>query len=108
MANLTPELIEIVAARFKTLGEPARLHILNALRRGKLTVSQVMAETGLSQPNASKHLQLLYSVGFVARSKEGQNVYYALANRDVFKLCDIVCGRLERDADAHRKVVSSK
>jgi ArsR family transcriptional regulator len=66
-----------------------------------------MAETGLSQPNASKHLQLLYSVGFVARGKEGRNVYYALANRDVFKLCDIVCGRLERQADEHRKVVSS-
>ena len=106
MAKLTPELIEIVAARFKTLGEPARLLILNALREGRLTVSEVMAKTGLSQPNASKHLQLLHSVGFVARSKEGQSVYYSLANRDVFKLCDVVCGRLERETDARRKVVS--
>ena len=106
MAKLTPELIEIVAARFKTLGEPARLLILNALRGGKLTVSEIMTETGLSQPNASKHLQLLHSVGFVARRKEGQHVFYTLANRDVFKLCDIVCGRLEAETDARRKVVS--
>src|SRR5688572_17347847 len=106
MGKLSPELIEIVAERFKALSEPARLRILNVLREGERTVSEIIESTGLSQANASKHLQLLHSLGFVTRRKEGQHVYYELAGRDVFRLCDIMCGRLEREAAAHRKLIS--
>lgn len=106
MAKLSPELIEVVADRFKALGEPARLRILNVLRDGECTVTEIMAATGLSQANLSKHLQLLHALGFVARRKEGQYVYYALAGGDVFRLCDIMCGRLEREAAARQKLVA--
>lgn len=107
MARLSRELIEVVAERFKALGEPTRLRILNGLREGERTVSEIMASTELSQANASKHLQLLHSLGFVSRRKEGQHVYYALAGRDIFRLCDIMCGRLERETAARRKLMSS-
>lgn len=53
-----PELLELIAARFKALGEPARLRILQALRRGERTVSDLMRDTDLSQANTSRHLQL--------------------------------------------------
>ena len=106
MAKLTPELIEVVAERFKALSEPARLHILNVLREGEQTVSEVMDATGLSQANASKHLQVLHSLGFVLRRKEGQRVFYALAGNDIFRLCDIMCGRLEQETAARRKLMS--
>ncbi|MEX2283430.1 MAG: metalloregulator ArsR/SmtB family transcription factor [Gemmatimonadota bacterium] len=106
MAKLSPALVEVVAERFKALGEPARLRILTALREGERTVSEIMNATGLSQANASKHLQLLHSLGFVARRKEGLHVYYALAGRDIFRLCDIMCGRLEQETTARRKLMS--
>lgn len=92
--TLTPELIGVVAERFKALGEPARLEILNALRAGDRTVSELVDETGLGQANVSKHLQLLHALGFVRRRKEGLYVHYGLADRDVFRLCDIMCGRV--------------
>jgi DNA-binding transcriptional ArsR family regulator len=95
---LTPELLELIGERFKALSEPARLRILNALRDGEKTVGELMEETELGQANASKHLQLLYSLGFVDRRKEGLYVYYRLADDDVFHLCDIMCGRLVREA----------
>ncbi|MFQ5889569.1 MAG: ArsR/SmtB family transcription factor [Gemmatimonadota bacterium] len=94
---LTPEVLHLVADRFKALAEPARLHILDALRGGERSVSDLVEETGLGQANVSKHLQLLHRLGFVARRKEGLYVLYSLADESVFQLCDIMCGRLEAE-----------
>ena len=105
---LTPELLELMADRFKALAEPARLRILNALREGEKTVSELMDETGLGQANASKHLQLLYSHGFVDRRKEGLYVIYSLADEDVFNLCDIMCGRLVREAQVRSNLFATE
>jgi ArsR family transcriptional regulator len=92
--RLTDELFDQVAWRFKALGEPARLRILDALRDGELSVGDLGERTGLNQANLSKHLQLLHALGFVARRKDGLFVYYRLMDEDVFQLCDIMCGRL--------------
>ena len=103
--SLTPELLELIAERFKALAEPARLRLLNALREGEKSVSELMDETGFGQANVSKHLQMLYSLGFVERRKDGLYVHYRLADESVFQLCDIVCGRLEAEADARGRVL---
>ena len=91
---LTPELTELIATRFHVLAEPARLHILDALRGGDHTVGELVSATGRGTANVSKHLQLLHAAGFVTRRKEGQHVRYALSNADVFRLCEIVSGQL--------------
>jgi DNA-binding transcriptional ArsR family regulator len=96
--ELTRELVGLVSERFRALGEPARLEILQALRGGERTVSELVEATGLGQANASKHLQLLHGLGFIVRRKEGQYVYYRLADEQVFRLCEIMCGRLEAEA----------
>jgi len=101
---MTPEVLALVADRFKALAEPARLHILNAMRGGEKTVSELMELTGLGQANASKHLQMLHSLGFVERRKEGLYVYYRLADESVFELCDIMCGRLVEEARARNQL----
>ncbi len=94
MVRLTGELFDKVASRFKALGEPARLRILDALRSGELTVGDLCERTSLNQANLSKHLQLLHTLDFVTRRKDGLFVYYSLSDEDVFQLCDIMCGRL--------------
>jgi DNA-binding transcriptional ArsR family regulator len=106
-ARYTVQQLMLVAERFRTLGEPARLNILNTLRTGEKAVSQLVEETGLSQANVSKHLQILHTGGFVARRKEGLYVYYSLADREVFQLCDIMCGRLDAELKAQRKLLAS-
>ena len=103
---LTPEVLELVAERFKALAEPARLNILNALREREMTVSELMDVTGLGQANASKHLQLLHGLGFVERRKEGLYVHYRLADQDVFQLCDVMCGRLVQEADMRSRLLT--
>lgn len=94
--SLGPETLEAVAHRFKVLAEPARLQILNELRTRPLNVTELMDATGLNQANLSKHLQLLHTHGFVMRQRDGLFVVYALADKSVFALCDIMCAQLKR------------
>lgn len=101
--TLSSAQLHLIADRFKALGEPSRLEILNALRGGEQTVSELMQATGLAQANASRHLQLLFGAGFVQRRKEGVSIYYRLADGDVTRLCDLMCGRLEQEAQGRRK-----
>lgn len=93
---LPPDTLEAVADRFKVLAEPARLAILNALRVMPMNVTMMVDETGLKQANLSKHLQLLYAYGFVKRRRSRLFVYYSLADKSVFALCDIMCKQLKR------------
>lgn len=95
---MTPEVIELVAQRFKALAEPSRLAILTELRRGERNVSQIVEGTGQSQAAVSKHLGILNDLGFVSRRRDGVYVLYTLADDDVLMLCDLMCGRIEREA----------
>ncbi len=104
----TPELLALVATRFRALAEPARLAILHALSGGERTVTELVETTGLGQGNLSKHLQQLYAGGFVGRRREGLFVYYALADKDVLALCEIMCSRIENDIDASAKIVAAR
>ena len=106
--HLSPEMIALVAERFRALAEPARLHLMQALRRGEQTVGELVEATGLGTANVSKHLQLLHGAGFVTRRKDGLYVYYGLAGEDVFRLCDIMCGRLAAEAESRRRVLADR
>lgn len=105
---LSAELLASIAVRFKALAEPTRLELLQALRADEATVSELVERTGLTQANVSKHLQLLLAHGFVARRKQGLHAYYSLADRDVFRLCDIVCGRLRRELKVRQRILSPR
>lgn len=87
-----------VAEHFRALGEPTRLLLLNALRDGERSVSELVEATGLGQANTSRHLSLLHSLDFVNRRREGVNVLYSLADPRIFELCDIMCGRMGEEA----------
>jgi DNA-binding transcriptional ArsR family regulator len=102
--HLTPEQLRHIAERFKALAEPSRLDILHALKGGERTVTDLLEATGLGQANASKHLQVLYASGFVRRRKDGASTYYNLADTDVMRLCELMCGRLEKESAARSKV----
>jgi ArsR family transcriptional regulator len=105
---MTPEMLALVAERFRALAEPARLQMMQVLRGGEQTVGQLVEATGLATANVSKHLQLLHGAGFVTRRKEGLYVYYGLADEDVFQLCDIMCGRLASESATRRKVLAGR
>ena len=87
-----PELVELIAERFRVLGEPMRIRLLDALRDAPASVGQLQQATGASQQNVSKHLGVLLRSGLVSRRKEGAFSLYAIADEGVFDLCETVCG----------------
>jgi DNA-binding transcriptional ArsR family regulator len=93
---LPEPLIELVARRFRVLGEPMRIRLLDRLRDGDATVSELQEALGASQQNVSKHLGILHDAGMVARTKHGTQVRYAISDPSVFDLCDQVCGGVRR------------
>lgn len=101
--TMTPALLAEVAERFKALGEPVRLSLLQALRKKEMSVGELVAATGLGQANVSKHLHQLLDCGYVTRRKEGTFVYYRIASDDVFMLCDVMCNRIDEDVRARRE-----
>jgi len=106
--ELTTELLEIVASRFKALSEPARLEILASLSDGELCVTDLVDRTGLGQANLSKHLQVLHASGFVGRRKDGLFTYYELADRDVMRLMDLMTCRLETEHAVQRRILARR
>jgi DNA-binding transcriptional ArsR family regulator len=88
--DLTDTELEKVAGQFRLLGEPMRLKILQALCAKPLAVGEIVAATGATQSNVSKHLSLLSSAGIITRHKGGQFVYYGMSNPLTLKLCELV------------------
>ncbi len=88
---IEPELIPLVAKRFKALGEPARLELLAALQSGERSVSELVETTGRGQPNVSQHLKELVHAGLVAPRREGNHVFYRIVDRYLLRICDAVC-----------------
>ena len=96
---LPDPLVEVIAQRFRVLGEPMRIKLLDRLREGGATVAELQEATGASQQNVSKHLGVLLQSGLVVRRKDGNFAVYEIADDSVFELCEHVCGGLRRQLD---------
>lgn len=93
---LPEPLIEVVAQRFRVLGEPMRIKLLDRLREGDATVGELQEALDATQQNVSKHLGILHAAGMVARTKEGNHARYSISDPSVFELCEQVCGGVRR------------
>ena len=91
---LKDETLDLVAERFRLLGDPLRLRLLRMLAEGESSVAALVDASGTTQANVSKHLQLLLRAGVVQRRRDGLHGFYSIADPTVFELCDVVCGSL--------------
>jgi DNA-binding transcriptional ArsR family regulator len=102
---LPEPIVELVARRFRVIGEPMRIRILDRLRDGEASVLELADVLETSQQNVSKHLGVLHDAGIVSRRKDGTHAFYAIADDSVLDLCEQVCGGLQRQlADLSRLV----
>lgn len=89
---LPPAVLERVADRFRLLGDPTRLRVVNELHAGEeLSVGELVERVGMSYGVVSKHLALLRSHGLVQRRREGTRIYYQIADPSLSEVCDVVC-----------------
>lgn len=106
VAPVSRQYIELEAKLFRGLGDPSRLSILRTLSKAERSVSAIVKETGLSQPNVSSHLACLRECGLVTFRSEGRSVFYSLADRrlhDILSAAEsILAGVAERVYDCTR------
>jgi len=103
---LPDDLVELIARRFRVIGEPMRIRLLDRLREDEATVSDLADALSASQQNISKHLAVLADVGIVGRRKAGNHVYYRIVDEGVFALCEQVCGSVQEQLRALNELVT--
>ena len=104
-SSMSADALEMIAERFRVLGEPNRLRLLIALEQGEQSVGKLVKTTGLSQANVSRHLGALVQSGILARRKAGLQVFYRVADPGIFEMCDHVCGSLSKRLAARAGVM---
>jgi DNA-binding transcriptional ArsR family regulator len=105
---LSDEALDLVAARFRLLGDATRLRILRALMDGEHTVQELCGVCVLAQPNVSRHLSLLRREGVVDRTRQGKHSHYRIVDSSLRDLCERVCGGLARQRSDELGVLSAE
>jgi len=80
--------LSLKAKLFRGLADTTRLSILESLRRGEKTTSEIVKETNQNQSNISNHLSCLLDCGLVRNRREGKNVFYDLNNERIARLLE--------------------
>jgi len=93
MDELDP-VFDAVAAYFSVLSEPIRLRIVHAVCEREKPVSQIVEEIGATQTNVSRHLSLMFRSGVLSRRKDGNQVYYRVADAAMVEICRNVCNQI--------------
>ena len=105
---LPPAAMELIAARFRAMGEPIRLRLLQTLENGEQSVTALTRAVGSTQPNVSKHLKVLQEVGLVGRRQQGNIAYFFIAEPVVFELCEMVCKGMRERLEAQIGFLSGR
>ena len=84
------QLYELHASICQTLANPKRLEVIDRLRDGEQSVSELAEAMKIGQANLSQHLAVMRHKGIVATRREGLNVYYRLSNPKIIKACDLM------------------
>ncbi len=93
MDELSP-VFEKMSQYFSLLSEPMRIRILHAICHQERSVGEIIADTGGTQTNVSRHLNAMYRAGVLSRRKQGSFVYYGVADHALTDLCRNVCTRI--------------
>jgi len=91
----------------KTIANPRRLAIIDMIHKGEMTVSTLVKKIGISQANLSQHLAILRSKGVVQTRREGNNIYYSIANPKIIAAFDLISEVLRESTSSRSKTVSN-
>lgn len=90
MTSVRQELDRLHASVCKGLADPKRLLIINTLRDGAMSVSEICDDLDLPQSNVSQHLAILRDKGLVVAQRDGQFVYYSLTSQKIVEALDLL------------------
>ena len=91
------QVFEKAAELFAVLSTPIRLRIISELCQGEKNVGQLHERIGVTQPNMSQHLNLLYRAGLLGKRRQGAQVFYRIADETAVMVCRAVCTQVAMD-----------
>ncbi len=106
--QISDQALEMIASRFRSLGEPMRLKILRLLEKREMSVGQLVERLHSSQANVSKHLKVLVGAGVLSRRMQGTSAIYAICDPVILKICDTVCTGLADNLKAQAEGLGLK
>ena len=86
LLTANPSSIALQAKLFRGFADPSRLSIMETLRAGEMTVTEIVEATSLGQSNISNHLACLRDCGLVTAEQDGRYVRYRLSDPRVEQL----------------------
>ena len=89
-ANMKKEVFKLQAEICKTLANPKRLEIINALKDGELSVGDLVESLGITKANVSQHLAVLRRSRVVDTRRDGVNIYYHINNPKIIEACSLM------------------
>jgi ArsR family transcriptional regulator len=94
------------AELFRTLGNPLRIRILEALRSaGSLTVTEIHQQVGAAPSNVSQHLGIMRARGVVSARREGTSIWYSAVEPEIFDLLDAARIIFEKQVHAQTRLL---
>ena len=98
---------KIKADFLKSMAHPARLAVLEYLRKGEATVGQMVTELRMEQSGLSKHLAILRQAGILTSRQEKVNVYYAIKDKDIFLVLRTMAEMLKKNLQESERLLNS-
>ena len=98
------KIYELHAEICKTLANPLRLEIINALRDGERNVNELVGIVKVSQSNISQHLAIMRQKNIVRARRAGKNIYYKLSYPEMIKACEIIRDILQKQLSGNKRL----
>jgi DNA-binding transcriptional ArsR family regulator len=98
MSDETDGVYDKAAELFAVLSTPIRLRIISELCQGERNVGQLLDQIGVSQPNMSQHLNIMYRSGILGKRRQGAQMLYRIADEKAVVVCRAMCTQVAIDA----------
>jgi DNA-binding transcriptional ArsR family regulator len=98
MSDETDGVYDKAAELFAVLSTPIRLRIISELCQGERNVGQLLDQIGVSQPNMSQHLNIMYRSGILGKRRQGAQMFYRIADEKAVVVCRAMCTQVAIDA----------
>jgi ArsR family transcriptional regulator len=99
------ELFKLQADICKTMSNPIRMEIIYALKEGERGVGELVESTGLTKSNVSQHLSVLKKASMVKSRRDGQNIFYSIANEKLLEACRLMREVLMEELNEKQKLI---
>ena len=103
---MTTPIYQVKAEFFRTLAHPARIRVLEVLRDGELSVSELVPAVGIEASHLSQQLAVLRRANLVQTRKERTSVLYSVGNPMIYDLLDVARRILTSSLDETRALLA--